>query len=74
MAFRVMRQLYNAPSSSVSESVTWTDPPWAKRKVYIMSSSDMPVWEFDNESDANAKATELSGSDSKNRVYKVIEV
>ena len=56
MAFRVMRQLYNAPSASVSESVTWTDPPWAKRKVYIMSSSDMPVWEFEEESDANAKA------------------
>ena len=74
MAFRVMRQLYNAPSSSVSESVTWTDPPWAKRKVYIMSSSDMPVWEFEEESDANAKALELSGSDSMNRVYKVIEV
>ena len=74
MAFRVMRQLYNAPSASVSESVTWTDPPWAKRKVYIMCSSDMPEWEFDNESDADTKAQELSGSDSMNRVYKVIEV
>ena len=74
MAFRVMRQLYNAPSASVSESVTWTDPPWAKRTVYILSSSDMPVWEFDNESDADTKAQELSGSDSMNRVYKVIEV
>ena len=74
MAFRVMRQLYNAPSARVSESVTWTHPPWAKRKVYIMSSSDMPVWEFEEESDANAKALELSGSDSMNRVYKVIEV
>jgi hypothetical protein len=39
-----------------------------------MSSSDMPVWEFAEESDANAKAQELSGSDSMNRVYKVIEV
>ena len=74
MAFRVMRQLYNAPSASVSESVAWVDPPWAKRTVYIMSSSDMPVWEFDNESDANTKAQELSGSDSMNRVYKVIEI
>ena len=71
MAFRVMRQLYNAPSASVSESVAWVDPPWAKRTVYIMSSSDMPVWEFDNESDANAKAAELSGSDSSDRIYKV---
>ena len=74
MAFRVMRQLYNAPSASVSESVTWTDPPWAKRKVYIMSSSDLPVWDFAEESDASTKATELSGSDGTKRMYKIIEV
>ena len=29
---------------------------------------------FEEESDANAKALELSGSDSMNRVYKVIEI
>jgi hypothetical protein len=34
----------------------------------------MQLWEFDSESDANAKAAELSGSDSSGRTYKVIEI
>jgi len=70
MTFRVVKQLYPAPSSST----TFTDPPWAKRQFYIASSSDMQLWEFDNESDANTKATELSDSDSSGRTYKVTEV
>ncbi len=70
MPFRVVKQLYPAPSSSA----TFTDPPWAQRQFYIASSSDMQLWEFDNESDANAKATELSNSDSSGRTYKVIEI
>ena len=74
MAFRVVKQLFQAPSSSVSASITHTDPPWATRNVYVASSSDMQVWEFNNVSDANAKATELSDADSTDRLYKVIEV
>ena len=70
MAFRVVKQMYPAPSSSGD----FTDPPWATRNVYIASSSDMQLWEFANESDANTKVTELSDSDSSGRTYKVIEV
>ena len=74
MAFRVVKQMYEAPSSSVSASITFADPAWATRNVYIASSSDMQLWEFNNVSDANAKAAQLSGSDSSDRLYKVIEV
>jgi hypothetical protein len=74
MAFRVVKQLFQAPSSSVSASITFADPPWATRNVYVASSSGMQVWEFNNVSDANAKAAQLSGSDSTDRLYKVIEV
>jgi len=70
MAFRVVKQMYPAPSSSGD----FSDPPWAARNVYIASSSDMQLWEFDGESDANTKATELSDSDSSGRTYKVIEI
>ena len=74
MTFRVVKQMYEAPSSSVSASITFTDPPWAARNVYVASSSGMQIWEFNNVSDANAKATELSDADSTDRLYKVIEV
>ena len=74
MTFRVVKQLFPAPSSSVSGSVTFTDPVWASRNVYIASSSDMQLWEYNNESDANTKAAQLSGSDSTGRKYQVIEV
>ncbi len=70
MSFRVVKQMYPAPSSSGD----FSDPPWAARNVYIASSSDMQLWEFADESDANTKATELSDSDSSGRTYKVIEV
>ena len=74
MTFRVVKQLFPAPSSSVSGSVTFTDPSWAYRNMYIASSSDMQLWEYNNESDANTKAAQLSGSDSTGRKYQVIEV
>ena len=74
MAFRVVKQMYEAPSSSVSASITFADPPWATRNVYIASSSDMQLWQFNSESDAITKMNELTGSDSSNRKYKVIEV
>jgi len=38
-----------------------------------LDSSDS-IWEYDNQSDANAKMSELDSADSTNRRYKVIEV
>ena len=70
MAFRVVKQIYPAPSSSGD----FTDPPWATRNVYIASSSDMQMWQFNNESDAITKMNELTGSESTGRKYKVVEV
>jgi hypothetical protein len=42
--------------------------------VARLSGSGDQIWEFDGESDANTKATELSDSDSSGRTYKVIEI
>jgi hypothetical protein len=68
MAFRVVKQLYPNPQAG--------DPEWAARNVYVarLSGSGDQIWEFDGESDANTKATELSDSDSSGRTYKVIEI
>jgi hypothetical protein len=79
MAFRVVKQLFQAPSGSVNVSGSHTDPWFAKRNVYVarLSGSGDQIWEFSGsgaESDANTKATELSGSDSTDRLYKVIEI
>ena len=74
MAFRIVKQMYPAPSGSVSGSRTHTDPWFAKRNVYIASSSDMQLWQFNSESDAITKMNELTGSDSTGRKYKVVEV
>ena len=74
MAFRVVKQLFQAPSSSVSANVTFNDPNWATRNVYIASSSDMQLWEFSTEAEAIAKMNELTGSDSTDRKYRVEEI
>ncbi len=74
MAFRVVKQLFPSPSSSVNGRVTFKDPNWASRNVFIASSSNMQLWEYDTKSDADTKATQLSDSDSTNRIYKVIEI
>jgi hypothetical protein len=68
MAFRIVKQLYANPQAG--------DPEWAARNVYVarLSGSGDQIWEFDGESDANTKATELSDSDSSGRTYKVIEI
>jgi len=68
MAFRIVKQLYANPQTG--------DPEWAARNVYVarLSGSGDQIWEFDGESDANTKATELSDSDSSGRTYKVIEI
>ena len=74
MAFRIVKQMYPAPSGSVSGSATHTDPWFARRNVYIASSSDMQLWQFSTEAEADTKAAELSGSDSTGRKYRVDEV
>jgi len=74
MAFRIVKQMYPAPSGSVSGSRTHADPWFAKRNVYIASSSDMQLWEFGTEAEAIAKMNELTGSDSTDRKYRVDEV
>ena len=72
MPYRVVKQLYPAPSSSTD----FTDPPWALRNIYVakLSGSNDQLWEYSTQASASAKMTELSGSDSSGRLYKVIEV
>ena len=38
-----------------------------------LNSSDS-IWEYDNQSDANTKMTQLDNADSTNRRYKVVEI
>lgn len=67
--FRVVKQLYPAPSSS-------SDPTWAMRNVFVakLSGSSDQVWEFQYEEDAYMKMYNLSGSDDTGRRYKVVEL
>jgi hypothetical protein len=53
MPYRVVKQLYPAPSSSTE----FTDPPWAQRNVYVakLSGSGDQLWEFTTEASASAK-------------------
>ena len=68
MTYRVVKQLYPTPQPG--------DPEWASRNVYVarLSGSGDQIWEFDIESEADTKSAELSGSDSTDRNYKVIEI
>ena len=80
MPYRIVKQLKPAPTSSVDRhGKSMTDPGWASRNVYVakLSGSADQLWEFSGSnalSASNAKAAELSGSDSSGRLYKVIEV
>tara|TARA_A100001011_G_scaffold367601_1_gene421162 strand:- start:2197 stop:2409 length:213 start_codon:yes stop_codon:yes gene_type:complete len=67
--FRVVKQLYPAPSSSA-------DPSWAMRDVFVgkISGSVDQIWEFEREEDAYMKMYNLSGSDDTGRRYKVVEL
>ena len=78
MSYLVVKQLFPAPSASISGSTTHTDPWFAQRKVYVgrLSGSNDTLWEFSGsgaEASASAKAAELSGSDDTDRKYKVIQ-
>ena len=77
MAFRVVKQLMPAPTSSVDRhGNSFDDPWWASRNIYVakLSGSSDQLWEFSSEGDATTKMNELTGSDSSGRDYKVIEV
>ena len=75
--WRVVKQLYPSPTSSVDRhGETFTDPWWASRNTYVakLSGSSDQVWEYTTEAAATSKMNELSGSDSSGRKYKIIEV
>ena len=49
MAYRVVKQLLPAPTSSLDKSGSmWTDPWWASRNVYVarLSGSNDQICEF----------------------------
>ena len=65
--WRVVKQLYPSPTSSVDRhGETFTDPWWASRNTYVakLSGSSDQVWEYTTEAAATSKMNELSGSDS----------
>ena len=69
MKYRVVKQLLPKGQSG--------DPEWATRSnayTAVISGSSDELWEFTEERDAWMKMVELSGSDSSNRLYDVIEV
>ena len=75
--WRVVKQLYPSPTSSVDRhGELFTDPWWASRNTYVakLSGSSDQVWEYTTEAAATSKMNELSGSDSSGRKYKVILV
>ena len=77
MAFRVLKQLMPAPTSSVDRhGNSFDDPWWASRDIYVakLSGSGDQTWQFSSEGDATTKMNELAGADSSGREYKVIEV
>ena len=81
MAFRVVKQLSPAPTSSVDRNGNVFNDPYnmTRENIWVakLSGSADQLWEYSGsgaESNANTKATQLSGSDSSGRRYKVIEV
>lgn len=66
--YRVYKQLIPAP---LNES----DPSWAKRQVWVakLNSTDT-IDEYDTETEAQAKADELTAADPTDRIYEVREV
>ena len=68
MAYRVLMELVPRPNEYPEEA-------WANANIWVAKlTSSGQVWEYDNESDANAKMTELDNADSSNRRYKVVQV
>ena len=81
MAFRIVKQLSPAPTSSVDrDGNSFDDPWWVERNniwVSKISGSDDQLWQYsgsDALANATAKMNALTGSDSSGRLYKVVEV
>ena len=78
MAYRVLMEVVPRPDDTPdwvwnetnANSVSSTG---GKGWTAKLNSSDS-VWEYDNQSDANTKMSQLDTADSTNRRYKVIEV
>ena len=78
MAYRVVMELVPRPDDI--EEWVWNEPSsiratsnGGKAWTGKLSASDS-IWEYDSESDANTKKSQLESADSTNRRYKVIEV
>ena len=68
MAYKVLKQLIPAPSSSLG------DPPWAQRNVWVEKlSPDDTVDEYTLENDAIKKRNELTEADTTGRLFRVVE-
>ena len=78
MAYRVLMELLPRPDSI--EEWIWNELSSDKvsstgGKAWTGKlTSGGTVWEYDSESDANTKMTQLDTADSTNRRYKVVEV
>ena len=68
MAYKVLKQLIPAPSSSLG------DPSWAQRNVWVEKlSPDDTVDEYTLENDAIKKRNELTEADTTGRLFRVVE-
>tara|TARA_R110001592_G_scaffold40636_1_gene133305 strand:+ start:501 stop:746 length:246 start_codon:yes stop_codon:yes gene_type:complete len=81
MAYKVVKQMMPAPTSSVDrDGNSFDDPWWVERNniwVSKISGSDDQLWQYsgsDALANATAKMNALTGSDSSGRLYKVVEV
>ena len=78
MAYRVVMELIPRPDDTpewIWDNITTNKITSSGGKAWTgkLSASDS-LWEYDNESDANTKKSQLESADSTNRRYKVIEV
>jgi|TARA_R110000822_G_C15149354_1_gene477078 hypothetical protein len=81
MAYRVVKQLSPAPTSSVDrDGNSFDDPWWVERNniwVSKLSGSSDALWQYsgsDAQANATTKMNALTGSDDTGRLYKVVEV
>ena len=65
MAYRVLMEVVPRPDDT---------PEWIWNETNAKLNSSDSIWEYDSQSDANTKMSELDSADSTNRRYKVIEV
>jgi len=78
MSYRVVMEVVPRPDDTPAwiwneTNVASVSSNGGKGWTAKLNSSDS-VWEYDNQSDANTKMSELDSADSTNRRYKVIEV